>query len=65
MLINFIVVIISQCTHISKHHMYTINIYNLKIHIYMYLHMYIFIWLHWVLAAAQGIFSCGMWVLVP
>ena len=31
----------------------------------MYLHMYIFIWLHWVLAAAQGIFSGGMWVLVP
>jgi len=25
----------------------------------------LFIWLHWVLAAARGIFSCGMWDLTP
>ena len=32
--------------------------------ILMYL-FYLFIWLHWVLAAARGIFSCNMWDLVP
>jgi len=26
---------------------------------------HLFIWLHWVLADACGIFSCGMWDLVP
>ena len=25
----------------------------------------LFIWLHWVFVAALGIFSCGMWDLVP
>ena len=27
--------------------------------------MYLFIWLHWVLVTACGVFSCGMWDLVP
>ena len=27
--------------------------------------IYLFIWLRWVLVEAQGIFSCGMWHLVP
>ena len=26
---------------------------------------HLFIWLHWVLVDACGIFSCGMWDLVP
>ena len=26
---------------------------------------YLFIWMHWVLVAACGLFSCSVWDLVP
>ena len=29
------------------------------------LFMYVFIWLHWVLVAVLGVFSCGMWIWCP
>ena len=32
--------------------------------IYLFIfNIYLFIWLHWVLVAACGIFSCSMWAL--
>ena len=32
---------------------------------FFFLNIYLFIWLHQVLIVAHGIFSCGMWDLVP
>ena len=29
------------------------------------MHFFLFIWLHQAFVAARGIFSCGMWDLVP
>ena len=32
---------------------------------FLFLFFSVFIWLHWVLFAVYGIFSCSMWDLVP
>ena len=51
--------------HKTEDESYIDRIHYLDWVLFFNFNIYLFIWLHWVLIVAHGIFSCGMWDLVP